>query len=67
LIILVREIAERKEKTKEKTVNKRENRGIVFKKKVAIKLFIRRTTMEKVGNKKREEAAPNWFSPQGKE
>lgn len=52
-------MAERKEKIKEKTVSRRENKGIVFKKKVAIKLFKRRIIMEKVGNKKREAAAAN--------
>jgi len=58
---------ERNEKTKEKTVKRRENKGIVLKKKVAIKLFKRRIIMEKVGNKKRETAEANCPSPQGRE
>ena len=52
-------MAERKENIKEKTVRRRENKGIIFRKKVAIKLFKRRIIMEKVGSKKRAVAEAN--------
>jgi len=60
-------MAERREKIKEKTVKRRENKGMIFKKKVAIKLFKRRIIMENVGNKNKEVAEANWSSPQGSE
>ena len=60
-------MAERSEKIKEKIVNRRENKGIFFRKKVAIKLFKRRIIMEKVGSKNNEVAAASWLSPQGRE
>ena len=47
--------------------NNRENKGIVFKKKEAIKLFMSKITREKVGNRKREVAEANCPSPQGNE
>jgi hypothetical protein len=50
---------ENKEKTKEKIVKRRENKGMVLKKKVAIKLFKRRIRIEKVGNKNKEAAVAN--------
>ena len=52
-------MAERNEKTNEKTVKRRENKGMVFKKKVAIKLFKSKIMIEKVGSRKREEAEAN--------
>ena len=66
-IILANDIDASKEKTKEKITNNRENKGIVFKKKEAIKLFMSKTTREKVGNRKREVAEANCPSPQGNE
>jgi len=60
-------MAERREKTKEKMTRRRENKRMVFRKKVAIKLLIKRMTIEKVGNKNSEVAEANWPSPQGRE
>ena len=60
-------MAERREKTKEKITRRRENKRMVLEKKAAIKLLIRRTTMEKVGNKNKEVAEANCLSPQGNE
>lgn len=57
----------RKEKTKEKITRSRENKGMILKKKVAIKLFKRRITIEKVGNKNKEVVEDNCSDPQGKE
>jgi len=57
----------RREKTKEKITRRWENKIIVFEKKVAIKLLIRRMTIEKVGNKNKEAAEANCLSPQGRE
>jgi len=63
----VREIVDKREKIKEKITKRREKREILLKKKVAIRLLIRRTTMEKVGKRKREVAEANCPSPQGRE
>jgi hypothetical protein len=63
----VREIAARREKTREKNTKRREKRGILLKKKVAIRLLIRRIIMEKVGKRKREVVEANCSSPQGRE
>jgi hypothetical protein len=63
----VREIVDRREKIREKITKRREKRGILLKKKVAIKLLIRRIIMEKVGKRKRDVVEANCSSPQGRE
>jgi len=42
-------MADKVEKIKEKITRRREKRGMLFKKKVAMRLLIRRITMEKGG------------------
>ena len=63
----MREIVDRREKIREKITKRREKRGILLKKKVAIKLLIRRIIMEKVGKRKRDVVEANCSSPQGRE
>jgi len=63
----VREILDRREKIREKITKRREKRGMLLKKKVAIRLLIRKIIMEKVGKRKREAAEANCSSPQGRE
>ena len=60
-------MVDKREKIKEKITKRREKRGIVFKKKVAIRLLIRRIIIEKVGKRKREAVEANCSSPQGRE
>lgn len=56
VIIFMIEIKEKNEKTKENTVKRRENKGIVFRNPVAIKLLKRRITIQNVGKMKIEAA-----------
>jgi hypothetical protein len=64
---LAKEIEVNNEKAKEKITRRRDNIGMDFNNKLAIKLFIMRTIMEKVGKRKREVAEANCPSPQGRE
>jgi hypothetical protein len=55
------------EKIKEKITKRREKREIFLKKKLATRLLIRRTIIEKVGKRKSDVTEASCSSPQGRE